>query len=65
VDLDIAGSSGARASGGDTGVNDRALGQVKATVAKGLVYCPDGNNRIYFTGTPGAVAPCLPNVLCG
>jgi hypothetical protein len=65
VDLDIAGSSGARASGGGTGVNDRSLGQVKATVAKGLVYCADGNNRIYFTGTPGAVAPYLPNVVSG
>ena len=63
VDLDIAESSGAKASSGGNGVNVRSLGQVTATVAKGLVYCPDGNNRIYFTGKQGAVTPYPPTVL--
>jgi hypothetical protein len=65
VDLDIAESSGAKASSGGNGVNVRSLGKVTATVAKGLVYCPDGNNRIYFTGKQGAVTPYPPTVLFG
>jgi len=65
VDLDIAESSGARASSGGTGVNVRSLGQVKATVAKGLVWCPDGKNRIYFTGKDGDVSPYTPTFLFG
>jgi hypothetical protein len=65
VDLDIAESSGAKASSGGNGVNVRSLGKVTATVAKGLVYCPDGNNRIYFTGKQGAVTPYPPTVLYG
>jgi hypothetical protein len=63
VDLTIAESSGARATSGGTGVNVRALGQVKATVSKGLVWCPDGDNRIYFVGKDGAVSPYLPYFL--
>jgi hypothetical protein len=63
VDLDIAESSGAKASSGGNGVNVRSLGKVTATVAKGLVYCPDGNNRIYFTGKQGPVTPYPPTVL--
>ena len=61
VDLEIAESSGARASSGGNGVNARALGKVTATVAKGLVYCPDGANRIYFTGRQGTASPYMPN----
>jgi len=63
VDLTIAESSGARASSGGTGVNVRALGKVKATVAKGLVWCPDGVNRIYFVGKDGPVSSYLPAFL--
>ena len=63
VDLDIAESSGAKASSGGNGVNVRSLGKVTATVAKGLVYCQDGINRIYFTGKQGAVSPYPPTVL--
>jgi len=63
VDLTIAESSGARASSGGTGVNVRDLGKVKATVSKGLVWCPDGQNRIYFVGKDGPVSPCLPSFL--
>lgn len=63
VDLTIAESSGAPAASGGNGVNVRALGQVKATVAKGLVWCPDGDNRIYFVGKDGAVVPYLPAFL--
>ena len=63
VDLEIAESSGAKATSGGTGVNVRSLGRVTATVAKGLVYCPDGNNRIYFTGKQGPVTPYPPTVL--
>jgi hypothetical protein len=63
VDLDISESSGAKASSGGNGVNVRSLGKVTATVAKGLVYCPDGNNRIYFTGKQGPVTPYPPTVL--
>lgn len=65
VDLDIAESSGAKAASGGNGVNVRSLGKVTATVAKGLVYCPDGNNRIYFTGKQGAITPYPPTVLYG
>jgi hypothetical protein len=62
VNLVITESSGATASSGGTGVNVRSLGQVKATVAKGLVYCMDGTNRIYFTGRPlPPTPPYLPN----
>ena len=60
VDLTISESSGARATSGGTGVNVRALGQVKATVSKGLVWCPAGDNRIYFVGKNGPVSPYLP-----
>jgi hypothetical protein len=63
VDLEIAESSGAKATSGGNGVNVRSLGRVTATVAKGLVYCPDGNNRIYFTGKQGPVTPYPPTVL--
>jgi hypothetical protein len=63
VDLEIAESSGAKATSGGNGVNVRSLGRVTATVAKGLVYCPDGNNRIYFTGKQGPVTPYAPIVL--
>jgi hypothetical protein len=41
-------------------VNVRSLGQVKAVVANNLVYCPDGSNRIYFTGRQGTASPYLP-----
>lgn len=61
VNLEIAESSGAAASSGGNGVNVRSLGQVTATVARGLVYCPDGANRIYFTGRQGASSPYMPN----
>jgi hypothetical protein len=63
VDLEIAESSGAPATSGGNGVNVRSLGRVTATVAKGLVYCPDGKNRVYFTGKQGPVAPYPPTVL--
>ena len=63
VELTIAESSGARASSGGTGVNVRSLGQVKATVSKGLVWCPDGQNRIYFVGKDGPVSSYLPAFL--
>lgn len=63
VDLDIAESSGARASSGGTGVNVRSLGKVKATVSKGLVWVPDGKNRVYFTGKDGNVSPYAPLAL--
>jgi hypothetical protein len=63
VDLTIAESSGAPASSGGNGVNVRQLGKVKATVAKGLVWCPDGNNRIYFVGKDGGVSSYLPAFL--
>jgi hypothetical protein len=63
VDLEIAESSGAPATSGGNGVNVRSLGRVTATVAKGLVYCPDGKNRIYFTGKQGPVSPYPPTVL--
>lgn len=63
VDLDIAESSGAKATSGGNGVNVRSLGKVTATVAKGLVYCMDGINRIYFTGKQGAVSPNPATVL--
>jgi hypothetical protein len=62
VNLEIAESSGAAASSGGNGVNVRSLGQVPATVAKGLVYCPDGANRIYFVGRQGAATPYPPNL---
>jgi hypothetical protein len=62
VTLEIAESSGATASSGGNGVNVRSLDPVTATVAKGLVYCPSGENRIYFTGRQGAVAPYMPNL---
>jgi len=62
VNLEIAESSGATASSGGNGVNVRSLGQVTATVAKGLVYCPDGTNRIYFTGRQGGSPPYMPNL---
>jgi len=39
-----------------------AVSAATATVAKGLVYCPSGENRIYFTGRQGAVAPYMPNL---
>lgn len=61
VDLEIAESSGAPASSGGNGVNVRSLGKVTATVAKGLVYCPDGANRIYFVGHQGSPSPYMPN----
>jgi hypothetical protein len=60
VDLTIAESSGASASSGGNGVNVRPLGRVTATVANGLVYCPDGANRIYFAGRPGSAPPYAP-----
>jgi hypothetical protein len=60
VNLEISESSGAPASSGGNGVNVRTLGRVTATVAKGLVYCPDGANRIYFVGRQGAVSPYPP-----
>jgi hypothetical protein len=63
VELTIAESSGARASSGGTGVNVRSLGQVKTTVSKGLVWCPDGQNRIYFVGNDGPVSSYLPAFL--
>lgn len=62
VTLEIAESSGALANSGGNGVNVRSLGQVTATVAKGLVWCPDGKSRIYFTGRPGGCAPYKPNL---
>jgi hypothetical protein len=62
VKLEIAESSGATASSGGTGVNVRSLGQVTATVAKGLVYCMDGQNRVYFIGQQGAAQPYMPNL---
>lgn len=66
VDLNIAESSGgANATSGGNGVRVRKFGQVKATVSKGLVWVPDGQNRIYFTGKQGDVSPYLPNFLCG
>jgi hypothetical protein len=60
VTLEIAESSGGPARGGGDGVNVRSLGQVTATVSHGLVYCPEGNNRIYFVGRPNANPPYLP-----
>lgn len=60
VILEIAESSGAPASSGGDGVNVRSLGQIPATVSHGLVYCPDGNNRIYFVGRPNADPPYPP-----
>jgi len=61
ISLEIAESSGATASSGGNGVNVRSLGTVTATVAKGLVYCMDGQNRVYFTGKQGSVSPYMPN----
>jgi hypothetical protein len=63
VNLTIAESSGAPASSGGNGVNVRDLGQVKAMVSKGLVWCPDGANRIYFVGNDGPVSSYLPAFL--
>ena len=65
VDLDIAESSGGRAPSGGNGVRVRSLGQVKATVSKGLVWVPDGNNRVYFAGYDGPVTPYMPTFLFG
>jgi hypothetical protein len=65
VNLEVAESSGAAASSGGNGVNVRSLGQVKATVAKGLVYCADGANRVYFTGRDGVATPYTPNLYGG
>jgi hypothetical protein len=57
VKLEIAESSGGAAKSGGNGVNVRSLGAVAATVAKGLVYCPDGSNRIYFVGCSSSPSP--------
>lgn len=66
VDLNIAESSGGSnpTSGGD-GARVRKLGKVKATVSKGLVWVPDGQNRIYFVGNKNPVTPYLPGFLAG
>ncbi len=66
VEINIAESSGGpnTSSGGD-GARVRKLGKVKATVSRGLVWVPDGTNRIYFTGKQGPASPYLPNFLCG
>jgi hypothetical protein len=56
--LEIAESSGA-ARGSANGVNVRSL-ETRAVVAGDLVYCPDGNNRIYFTAAPAGASPSMP-----
>jgi hypothetical protein len=61
VTLEIAESSGARAQSGGNGVNVRSLGTVAAKVANGLVFCPDGSNRIYFVGCRGTPSPSVAN----
>ncbi len=58
--LEIAESSGAAATSRGNGVNVRSVQPAKPVVAGGLVYCPDGNNRIYFTGAPSSASPYLP-----
>jgi hypothetical protein len=66
VDLNIAESSGgSNPSSGGNGVRVRKLGQVKATVSKGLVWVPDGTNRIYFVGSKDPVNSYLPAFLPG
>jgi hypothetical protein len=57
VTLEIAESSGAAAASGGNGVNVRTLSQMPAIVAHDLVYCPEGNNRIYFVGRSDANPP--------
>ncbi len=61
VTLEIAESSGAPAQSGGNGVNVRSLGTVAAKVANGLVYCPDGSNRIYFVGCNVTPSPYVAN----
>ena len=58
--LDIAESSGQARSGGSNGAHVRSLGTVKPIVSNGLVYCMDGNNRIYFTAEPSDASPSMP-----
>jgi hypothetical protein len=41
------------------------LSAVVVPVAKGLVYCMSGKNRIYFTGRQGAVNSYAPNLYGG
>lgn len=62
INLEIAESSGATAASGGNGVNVRPLGRVSTTVARHLVWCPSGRNRIYFTGKQGNVSPYMPNL---
>lgn len=66
VDLKIAESSGGTnpTSGGD-GARVRNFGQVKAKVAKGLVWVPDGTNRVYFVGNKDNGTSYLPDFLPG
>lgn len=59
--LQIAESSGAKAASGGNGVNVRSLDKQTPKVAKGLVYCKDGDNRVYFTGRQGTATPYPPN----
>ncbi|HEY2015195.1 MAG TPA: hypothetical protein VGH38_16915 [Bryobacteraceae bacterium] len=61
VNLEIAESSGALASSGGNGVNVRAIRNAAVVVARNLVYCREGTNRIYFTGRPGPPAPYMQN----
>ena len=65
VNLEIAESSGAAAASGGNGVNRRGLGQVRATVARNLVYVQDGSggNRIYFIGRPQVNPRYLPDAV--
>jgi hypothetical protein len=51
--LQIAESSGATSTfSHGNGVNVRDTAKVQLKVANHLVYCPSGNNRIYFVGRP-------------
>ena len=59
--LEVSESSGARAASGGNGVNVRSLGETAAKVENDLVYCEEGDSRIYFIGRPSVSPPYLPN----
>jgi hypothetical protein len=56
--LGIAESSG-KDHGGANGAHVRSL-TAKPVVAGGLVYCPEGANRIYFSAEPTGASPSMP-----
>jgi hypothetical protein len=60
LSIDIADSSGSAAPSGGNGVKVKSR-TVTAKVEKGLVYFPDGDNRIYLTGRRSYSPPYPPN----